>query len=240
MPMDVCYLELVYAGVHKPEDGCDAPVEIVGIAGSAGGIEALRELLGTLPADFPCPIVIAQHLGPVAAYRSALHCVLRSQTVLCVKWAEEGEFLRAGSVFLAPQDQHVQITFDRRIRLIRSGKVNGSRPAADPLFASIAREYGARGAGVILSGCLWDGAEGAYQIGAAGGRILVQDPKTSQMGDMPLAAIRTGAVHFKLSPEMIGRALITLAMAPGAAAWFQVWPKALKRHSNHPASPVLF
>lgn len=214
----------MYAAAHK-----QSAVEVVGIAGSAGGIEALRELLGVLPADFPCPIVIAQHLGPLTAYKSVLHRVLRSEAALCVKWAEDGELLRAGCVFLAPQDQHLEITPDRRVRLIRSAKVNGSRPAADPLFASIAREYGARGACVILSGCLWDGADGAYRIGAAGGRVLVQDRETSQADDMPLAAIRTGAVHFELSPEMIGRALITLAMAPGAAAWFQVWPKALMR-----------
>ncbi|HEY4084536.1 MAG TPA: chemotaxis protein CheB [Bryobacteraceae bacterium] len=210
------------AGVHK-----QSAIDVVGIAGSAGGIEALRELLGILPADFPCPIVIAQHLAPLTAYKSVLHRVLRSETALCVKWAEDGEFLRAGCVFLAPQDQHLEITPDRRVRLIRSAKVNGSRPAADPLFTSLAREYGARAAGVILSGCLWDGADGAYRIGAAGGRVLVQDRKTSQAADMPLAAIRTGAVHFELSPEMIGRALITLAMAPGAGAWFQVWPKVL-------------
>ena len=212
----------MYAGVHK-----HSAIDVVGIAGSAGGIEALKELLGVLPADFPCPIVIAQHLGPLASYKSVLHRVLRSKTALCVKWAEDGEFLRAGCVFLAPQDQHLEITPDRRVRLTQSGKVNGSRPAGDPLFASIAREYGARGAGVILSGCLWDGADGAYRIGAAGGRMLVQNRETSLMGDMPRAAIRTGAVHFELSPEMIGRALITLAMAPGAAAWLQVWPKAL-------------
>jgi two-component system chemotaxis response regulator CheB len=214
----------VYAGAHKL-----SAIEVVGIAGSAGGIQALRELLGVLPADFPCPIVIAQHLGPLTAYKSALHRVLRSETALCVKWAEDGEFLRAGCVFLSPQDQHLEITPDRKVRLTRSAKVNGSRPAADPLFASIAREYGARGACVILSGCLSDGADGAYQIGAAGGRILVQDRETSLIGDMPLAAIRTGAVHFVLSPGMIGCALITLTMAPGAAAWFQVWPKALTR-----------
>jgi two-component system chemotaxis response regulator CheB len=212
----------VYAGVHK-----QGAIEVVGIAGSAGGIEALRELLGILPADFPCPIVIAQHLRPLAAYKSVLHRVLRSGAALCVKWAEDGEFLRAGCVFLAPQDRHVEIAPDRTIRLIRSGKVNGSRPAADPLFASIAREYGVWGAAVILSGCLWDGAAGAYQIGAAGGRVLAQDRQSSFASDMPMAAIHTGAVHFELSPEMIGRALITLAMAPGAAAWFQVWPKAL-------------
>lgn len=224
----------MYAGVHKAAGDRVSPIEIVGIGGSAGGIEALRELLGVLPGDFPCPVVIAQHLGPLAAYKSVLPCILRHRTSLDVKWAEDGEFLRAGCVFLAPQDQHLEITAERKIRLTRSAKVNGSRPAADPLFASIAREYGARAAGVILSGCLRDGADGAYQMGAAGGRLLVQDRKTSLIGDMPRAAIRTGGVHFELSPEMIGRALITLTMAPGAAAWLQVWPKAL----TPPASDI--
>jgi two-component system chemotaxis response regulator CheB len=212
----------------------ESSIGIIGIAGSAGGIQALRELLRVLPAEFPCPIVIAQHLSPLAAYRSVLHRVLRSETALCVKWAEAGEFLRSGTVFISPQDQHVEITADRTIQLTCGRKVAGFRPAADPLFASIAREYGPRGAGVILSGCLRDGAEGAYRIGAAGGRMLVQDRRTSLISDMPRAAIRTGAVHFELSPEMIGRALIALAMAPGAAEWLQVWPKAL----TPPASDI--
>jgi two-component system chemotaxis response regulator CheB len=107
--------------------------------------------------------------------------------------------------------------------------VNGSRPAADPLFESVAGQYREQGIAVILSGSLHDGANGAYEIAAAGGRVLVQDRETSLVCGMPLAAIRTGAVHFVLSPEMIARALITLVMAPGAAEWFRVWPKALKR-----------
>ncbi|HVW09866.1 MAG TPA: chemotaxis protein CheB [Bryobacteraceae bacterium] len=223
------------AAVHN--DG-NYPPGIVGIAGSAGGIEALHELLGILPADFPCPIVVAQHLGPRARYRSVLDRVLSSRTALCVKWAEDGEFLRPGFVLLAPQDRHVEITPDRKVRLLQTEKLRGARPAADPLFASIASEYSRRGAGVVLSGALDDGAEGAWQIAVAGGRVLVQDRGTSLLDAMPSAAIRTGAVHFELSPEMIARALITLAMAPGAAAWFQVWPKALKRPIRLSPAPL--
>lgn len=215
-------------------------LDIVGIAASAGGIEALRELLGGLPGDFPCPIIVVQHLCSAAQHKSVLDRILGNRTLLKVKWAEHGAPLRAGHVFLAPQDRHVAIAPDRTIRLVRAEKMNGVRPAADPLFASIAKHFGARSAAVILSGFLRDGAEGAYKIAAGGGRVFVQDCDSALVREMPEAAIRTGAVHFVLSPFMISRALTALAMAPGAAAWFRVWPKALIRpeRSSYIPQPV--
>lgn len=229
----------MYATVHKtlPDDDFHqdrrdvrgfAALDIVGIAASAGGIPALKELLAALPEDFPCPIVVVQHLCSANQYMSALDQILSTRTRLRVKWAEDGESLRAGYILLAPQDQQIEINPDHKVQLVRAEKVNRVRPAADPLFASIAKHFGKRAVGVILSGALCDGAQGAYEIAAAGGRILVQNRETSLVPDMPAAAIRTGAVHFELTPAMIARALAALVMAPGAAEWFRVWPKALK------------
>lgn len=79
-----------------------------------------------------------------------------------------------------------------------------------------------------MSGALFDGAQGAYDIAAAGGRVLVQDRETALAGDMPRAAINTGAADFCFSPAIIAQALIALVMAPGAAEWFQVLQKVLK------------
>jgi two-component system chemotaxis response regulator CheB len=108
------------------------------------------------------------------------------------------------------------------VSVISGEKVNGSRPAADPLFASVAVHCRSRGIAVVLSGALGDGAEGAYKVAAAGGRVLVQSRETALVPDMPSAAIRRGAVDFEFSPRVIAHSLIALTMAPGAAAWFQV------------------
>jgi two-component system chemotaxis response regulator CheB len=222
----------MYATVHMTETGKDlAPMnipgsggfDVIGIGASAGGIVALQELLTELPEEFPCPILVVQHLPPSLRYRSALDEVLGRCTKLNVKWAETGEALRAGNVRVAPQDHHLQVLHSRTISLTSGQKVNGSRPAVDLLFDSIAANYGTRGIAVVLSGALWDGAKGACHVAAAGGRVLVQDRETAEMPDMPLAALRAGAVDFAFSPRMIARTLIALTMARGAAAWFQVW-----------------
>lgn len=210
----------MYATVHS------AP-EIVAIAGSAGALQPLYELLGALPLCFPCPIIVVQHLPRAARYKSLLDEVLGRNTELPVKWAEHGEPLCGGRIFLAPQDFQIEITHARRVKLIPVGSVNRRRPSADPLFRSIATVFTRTAASVVLSGALWDGAQGAFDVAEAGGWVLVQDAATAICGDMPRSAMSTGAVDFALSPRLIAHALITLAMAPGAAEWFRGAKKAL-------------
>jgi two-component system, chemotaxis family, protein-glutamate methylesterase/glutaminase len=204
----------MYASAHKP-------FEVVVAAASAGGIEALREMLAELPGDFPCPIVVAQHLASAALYTSSLDHVLGRCTALTVKWVEDGESLRPGHVYLALQDHHVRVAADGCLRL--AGALKGVRPAADVLFRSVATHFGASAAAVVLSGALDDGARGVYEIASAGGRVLVQDWETASMKWMPMAAAETGAPEFALSPRMIGRVLVAWMMAPGAADWLRVW-----------------
>lgn len=225
------YSHVVYAAVHRTQPGTDRNIrkcesipvfEVVAVAASAGGITALKELIRGLPAEFPCPILVVQHLPPAVRYRSLLDKVLAGCTVLNVRWAQHGEVLRSGTILLAPQDHHLEIVRGGIVCLMGGNKVNGSRPAADPLFSSVAAHCGPKGIAVVLSGALRDGAEGAYNVAAAGGRVLVQSRESAFMPDMPSAAIRRGAVDFEFSPRMIAHSLIALTMAPGAAAWFQV------------------
>lgn len=222
----------MYATVHRTETGKDSTpyqypwaggFDVIGIGASAGGIGALQELLTELPEEFPCPILIVQHLPPAIRYRSVLDKVLGRSTSLNVKWAEAGETLCVGNILVAPQDHQLEILPNRTVSLTGGKKMNGYCPAVDLLFHSIAANYGKGGIAAVLSGALCDGAKGAYRVAEAGGRVLVQDRETAEMPDMPLAALRTGAVDFAFSPRMIAQTLIALTMAPGAAAWFQVW-----------------
>ena len=197
------------------------PFDVIAIASSAGGIQALKKLLEILPEDFPIPILVVQHLPALSKYTSMLDKVLGRATSLRVKWAENGRRMFPRTVYLAPQDRHLSVDATRRLRLMESPKINGVRPAADLLFASVAANFGSRAIAVVLSGALSDGAEGAWKIAQNGGRVLVQDRASSQCFDMPNATF-TSSGDFMFSPEIIAHTLISLVMVPGAADWFRV------------------
>jgi two-component system chemotaxis response regulator CheB len=196
----------------------NAAYDLVVVAGSAGGIAAARDMLAEIPPDFPAPIALVQHLSP--HYPSRLDKVLGGSTRLSVRFAEHGERLRAGTVHLAPPDHHLLIGPNRRLVLSSFPRINGTRPAADPLFESSAATFGSRTLAVILSGTGQDGARGVRAIRDADGTVMVQDPVTADGQGMPTAAIRTGATHFVLPPVALASALVALVMKPGAAALF--------------------
>jgi two-component system chemotaxis response regulator CheB len=185
-------------------------VGLIVIASSAGGIVALGDLLSVLPRDFPIPIVVAQHLCPSFRYRSVLNEVLLSNTRLGVKWAEEGEWLLPGTVYLAPQDHHTMIQGGGRIHLSRGEKINSFQPSADPLFASAVQEYGAGTVGVVLSGSLSDGSQGAALVKAAGGQVFAQSPESCAHASMPEAAMRRCHLEQGFSPQELGNILLSL------------------------------
>ena len=190
-----------------------ANFEIITIAASLGGIGALDKILSDLPADFPVPIVIAQHL--YWEVPTQLATILNRRTKLHVKLAEEGDRLQPSVVYLAPPDHHLLFKSKGIVGLSLAPRVNFSRPSADVLFESVANFYQASAIGVILSGKLYDGAAGAQAIKAQGGRIITQDYKSSKAFDMPRAAIRTGSVDFVLSLDNIASALISMVMVTG-------------------------
>ena len=218
------------AGVHKKwyDIGVRTPLRhiskknVVVVAASAGGIQALSEFVAALPADFPAPVVIVQHMPSAAFYQSQLCELLKSRTPLSVKWITNGESLRCGTVFLAPQDKQTTISARLKFQLSPITPQSRFRPTADPLFVSAAEHFRERASAVVLTGRLWDGAVGARQIAAAGGRVFAQDKESALMFDMPMAAIRLGVVDFILTPSGIAHALNALMMARGADAWFRV------------------
>jgi len=207
------------SGSHHPDrDRPFAAFDVVVVATSLGGREALELLLEPLPADFPAPVVVVQHLDAQAP--SYLPEMLARRTRLAVKFAEAGEPLCPSTVYVAVPGRHLLIGPDRRCMLSDEPPVRFSRPSADPLFASAAELFGARTLAVILTGRLSDGTVGAAAIRRAGGVVLAQNPATCRAPEMPEAAIRQGLVHLVLPPEALGVALSTLVAVPGVRTLF--------------------
>jgi two-component system, chemotaxis family, protein-glutamate methylesterase/glutaminase len=182
--------------------------ELVVAGASLGGPRALATLLRGLPATFPIPIAIVQHIAD--GFTEGLASWLASESHLDVREARDGDLLRAGSVLLAPTGRHLLVT-EGKARLSDAAPVDTFKPSVTPLFLSAARAYGPRACGVLLTGMGRDGAPGLKAIRDAGGPTLAQDEATSAVFGMPRAAIELGAVDRVLPIDEISRALLELA-----------------------------
>jgi two-component system chemotaxis response regulator CheB len=160
---------------------------IVVVGTSWGGLHALRELVGALPADFRTPTVLVQH-----RHRESNHLLstfLQERTALPVTEVEDKMPIEPGTLFVAPADYHLLI--DRGLfELSTDAPVRYSRPSIDVTFYSAADAYGAATIGVVLTGANSDGSRGLRRIFDRGGLALVQDPLTAESPTMPSAAIR--------------------------------------------------
>jgi two-component system chemotaxis response regulator CheB len=164
-----------------------ATERIVVVGASAGGVEALSELVAALPADFPAPIIIVLHIPPDSP--SLLPRILARRSALQVVAAEDGMKVQPGTVYVAPPDRHVLIDDDGTLETPRGPRENNHRPAVDPLFRSAALAYGAKAVGVILTGTRDDGTSGLNAIKACGGTAIVQDPNDAAYPWMPKNAL---------------------------------------------------
>lgn len=154
---------------------------LVVVDSSAGGIEALSRLLGSLPEDFPAPVVIAQHMHPER--ESHLEEILARHSSLPVKTVAEAAPLEAGTVFVVPADRHLNIT-DKEIEVHEDGR-GRPKPSIDLLMSSAAEIYGESLIAVILSGSGSDGTDGARAVKRAGGTVVIQDPESAEFSSMP-------------------------------------------------------
>lgn len=193
------------ASSAKPAGRLAIAPQVVAIAGSTGAPGALYAILAELPADFAAPILIVQHIG--AGFMSGLVTWLASASALRVKIAEEDEPLAPATVYIAPEAHHLGVSSAGRIKLSQEPPVDGFRPSASYLFQSVAKVFGARALGIILSGMGEDGVSGLAALRARGGAVLAQDQASSVVFGMPGAAIRAGLTDAALAPAELGALL---------------------------------
>lgn len=179
---------------------------IVVIGTSLGGLRALVELLGGLPAGFAAPLAVVQHRSPDTGGLAGL---LQSYTALEVLEAEDKQPLEPGRVYLAPADYHMLVE-QTWIALSTDAPVVHARPSIDVLFESAAIAYGPAAVGVILTGASDDGAAGLACVRRAGGLALVQDPADAVCPVMPRAALAAAGADRLLPLAQIAPALTAL------------------------------
>lgn len=177
---------------------------LVGIGASAGGLEALRDLMESLPDSQELSYVIAQHVSPT--HVSLLTSLLAPKTMLQVHNVEDNQIPEPGRVYITPPNTDI-ILKDGRLHLTLPTQTVGPKPSVNYFFNSLAQELGEHAIGIILSGTGTDGASGLRAIKAAGGITIAQEPDSAKYDGMPKAAIHTGSVDLILKPSMIGHAL---------------------------------
>jgi two-component system chemotaxis response regulator CheB len=161
--------------------------QAVVVAGaSAGGVEALVELVRSLPSDFPYAVLVVLHVAPTGT--SVLPAILARACALAVASPADGELMRPGHVYVAPPDTHLVVE-DSHLRLSQAPRENGHRPAIDPTMRSAAANYDGDTIGIVLSGSRDDGTAGLMAIKANGGTAIVQDPEEALYPAMPLSAM---------------------------------------------------
>jgi len=185
--------------------------QVVVIGASTGGPKILDEILSALPSSYGPAVVVVQHLAD--AFLPALLASLRPRCALEIAVAENGDRLRPGRVVFAPPSAHLVVLAGGRIRIEEGEPVRGFRPSIDVTMTSVARTFGARACGVLLSGMGADGAAGLQAIRQAGGKTLVQDESSCVVFGMPRAAIDLGAAQHVLPPAALVRRLLALQSA---------------------------
>jgi two-component system chemotaxis response regulator CheB len=161
--------------------------DVVVIGASAGGLQALQQIVARLPADLAATVLVVVHLAPTVPSRLAE--ILTGTGPLPAAEAVDGETIRPGRVYTAAPDRHLLVGEQDVLRLSRGPRENRVRPAVDALFRAAARWCGPRVIGVVLSGSLDDGAAGLAAVTQRGGAALAQRPEDALFGGMPRAAL---------------------------------------------------
>ncbi len=181
--------------------GNRSPTKIIAIAASTGGPQALHQIISRLPADFPIPVLLVQHISK--GFAEGFAAWLDHAVPAHVKTAVDGEPLLPGTVYVAPEDVHLGVTVGGKSQLIDCPALGGFRPAGTVLFESVAKAYGSSALAVILTGMGRDGVDGLHSIRQVNGRIIAQDEESCVVFGMPKAAIEANLADEVLSPDGI-------------------------------------
>lgn len=181
---------------------------VVAIGASAGGIEALTELMATLPPDLPFAVMVTVHMGQGTT--SVLAQILDRSGPLPAVPATDGAVLEAGRIYVAVPSCHL-LAHDHRVVLSDGPWESGRRPAIDALFRSVALDYGPHAIGILLSGLLDDGVAGLEAIRAKCGVTVAQEPTDALFPDLPRNAITAGVVDYTVAAKDVGGLLMQLA-----------------------------
>jgi two-component system chemotaxis response regulator CheB len=206
---DVRVIRHVAAKLTRIKEGKGISTEAryaVAIAGSTGGPQALHRLLSALPSDFSAPVLVVQHMA--YGFSHGLVNWLDGESPLEVRIASHGDPIEPGRVLLAPDGVHMKVGKGGTVVLDSAEPVSGQRPSATVLFRSVARIFGTRAVGVVITGMGKDGAEGLREIYEVGGITIAQDEKSSLVYGMPRAAAELGVVQSVLSLDEIPQALL--------------------------------
>ena len=184
--------------------------DIFVIGASAGGVEAVSEIVAGLPAGFPGSVFIVLHTS--AGGESRLPAILTRRGVLPAVHSQDGMEIQPGTIYVAVPNHHLMIEQDQ-IRSVIGPVESGHRPSVNVLFESAARAFGSRVVGVILSGSLDDGTRGLQHIKDAGGIAIVQHPDDAVFAGMPRSALENVAIDHAASALEIANLMVEIARA---------------------------
>lgn len=182
---------------------------VVVVGASAGGMDALTGLVAQLPADFPAPVFIVNHMGAEITGEPLVAALNKRGSLRC-SHARDEEAFKPGHVYLAPSDQHLLLVRGKML-VTKGARENRYRPAIDPLFRSAAVAYGKGVIGIILTGYLDDGTSGMMAIKRCGGICIAQDPDDAAHPDMPQSVVRHVGPDYCVPLAQMGALLEKLA-----------------------------
>ncbi len=192
------------------------PYGVLVVASSTGGPQVLFRMLSELPADFPLPIAIVQHIN--AAFSESLAGWLANASKLKVRLAKDGEALLPGNVLIAPPGQHLAIAQRGKVALMPGVERDGHMPSGTVLLESAAKAYGRRALGLVLTGMGEDGADGLLAIRQAGGLTLAQSEESCVVFGMPGASVARRAVEHLVHGDDIAATLARIVRGESPSA----------------------